>query len=166
MGAPKIEKQANPLHDKRFVNAFIEGVMKTISLMAQVELKTGKPKVEPCFNAKGEVAGIIGMVCGDMKGTMSISFHKEAILSVIENMTGDKHTEINDAVADAVGELTNQIYGNAKTTLNYMGYAFQMAIPTVIQGNFKISKLHNGATLEIPFELPNGAVFYVDITVS
>lgn len=165
MGAPKIDS-LNPLLDKRFMNAFVEGVIKTVSLMAQVEVKPGKPKVEPKFAAKGEVAGMVGMVFGQMKGTMSISFNKEAILHIIENMLGEKHTDINPAVADAVGELTNQIYGSAKTTLNQMGYAFEMAIPSVIQGSFTISKYHNGATLAIPFELPNGSVFHIDITVT
>jgi chemotaxis protein CheX len=164
MGELKLEA-ANPLLDKRFMNAFIEGVIKTVSMMAQVEVTTGKPKVEQKFQAKGEVAGMVGMVFGSMKGTMSISFSKDAILFLVNNMLGEKHTEINEDIADAVGEMTNQIYGNAKTTLNQMGYGFEMAIPAVIQGTFKISKYHNGATLAIPFNLPNGSIFHVDITV-
>ncbi len=165
MGAPKIEA-SNPLLDKRFINAFIEGVVKTISLMAQTEVTTGKPSVQTQFQSKGEVAGMVGMVFGNMKGTMSISFDKASIFTILENMLGEKHTEITDEVGDAVGELTNQIYGTAKTTLNQMGYAFEMAIPSVIKGTFTISKYHNGATLMIPFNLKNGATFYVDITVA
>lgn len=165
MGAPKIE-QANPLLDKRFINAFVEGVIKTVSLMAQTEVSVGKPRIELKFQAKGEVAGMVGMVFGEMKGTMSISFEKVAIFEILENMLGEKHMEISDEVADAVGEMTNQIYGTAKTTLNQMGYAFEMAIPSVIRGSFTISKLHNGATLMIPFHLNSGSTFYVDITVA
>ncbi len=165
MGAEKIVPQKNPLLDKNFVNAFVEGVIKTISLMAQTPLTVGKPTVDAQFQAKGEVAGMVGMVFGNMKGTMSISFSKEAIFQILENMLGEKNTEINEGVTDAVGELTNQIYGTAKTTLNQMGYAFEMAIPSVINGTFVISKYHNGATLVIPFNLGNGMTFFVDITV-
>ena len=165
MGAEKLEKQ-NPLLDKRFINAFIEGVIKTVSLMAQVEVTTGKPHVDQKFSAKGDVAGMVGMVFGQMKGTMSISFSKDSIFYILESMLGEKYTEVNEAVADAVGEMTNQIYGTAKTTLNQMGYGFEMAIPSVINGTFTISKHHNGATLVIPFNLPNGSTFHVDITVS
>ena len=109
---------------------------------------------------------MVGMVFGQMKGTMSISFDKASIFAILENMLGEKHTEINDEVADAVGEMTNQIYGTAKTTLNQMGYGFEMAIPSVVKGTISISKHYNGATLVIPFNLPNGHCFHVDITVS
>lgn len=165
MGAPKIE-QANPLLDKRFINAFVEGVIKTVSLMAQTEVTPGKPTVESKFQSKGEVAGMVGMIFGPMKGTMSISFDQSSIFYILESMLGEKHTQITDEVADAVGEMTNQIYGTAKTALNQMGYAFEMAIPSVIKGSFVISKHHNGATLVLPFNLNNGSTFFVDITVT
>ena len=161
MGAEKLQ-QANPLLDKRFINAFVEGVIKTVSLMAQLEVKPGKPALEPKFQAKGDVAGMAGMIFGPMKGTMSISFDKASIFGILESMLGEKHTEVTDEVADAVGEMTNQIYGTAKTALNQMGYAFEMAIPSVIKGSFTISKHHNGATLVIPFHLSNGSTFFVD----
>jgi chemotaxis protein CheX len=165
MGAPKLDQQ-NPLLDKRFVNAFVEGVIKTLSMMAQTEIEPGKPSVEPQFKPKGDVSGLVGMIFGPMKGTMSISFPKAAIFEVLENMLGEKHTELSPSVNDAVGELTNQIYGTAKTTLNQMGYAFEMAIPSVIQGTITVSKYHNGATLVLPFTLKSGTQFYVELTVT
>lgn len=165
MGAPKIE-QANPLLDKRFVNAFVEGVVKTVSLMANTNVECGKPYIDTQFKAKGDVAGMVRMVFGSMKGTMSISYTKPSIFKILENMLGEKYTVVNEEVTDAVGEMTNQIYGSAKTTLNQMGYAFEMAIPSVITGTFTISKHHQGATLVIPFEIEGGEIFYVDITVT
>jgi chemotaxis protein CheX len=164
MGAEKLNV-GNPLLDKRFINAFVEGVVKTISLTAQTSVTTEKASVEPAFQAKGEVAGMVGMIFGEMKGTMSISFPQEAIFFIMEKMLGEKYTEITNDVTDAVGEMTNQIYGTAKTTLNQLGYGFEMAIPSVIKGSFVISKHHNGPTLVIPFKLSNGTTFFVDITV-
>lgn len=164
MGAPKIEK--NPLLDKNFLNAFVEGVVKTLSMMASTQCEPQAPKVESAFKPKGDVTGMVGMVAGSMKGTLTISFSKEAILEVFENMLGEKHPEINSEICDAVGEMTNQVYGTAKTTLNQLGYSFEMAIPTVIQGQFQISKYHTGTTLVIPFKLKaSGAAFYVEVTV-
>ncbi len=166
MGAPKLQQAPNPLLDKRFINAFVEGVVKTVSLMAQLEVATGKPNLEAQFRPKGEVAGVVGMVFGSMKGTMSISFEQNSIFAILENMLGEKYSEVTPEVADAVGEMTNQIYGTAKTTLNQMGYAFEMAIPTVVKGSVIIAKMHNGPTLVIPFHLSNGSNFHVDITVT
>jgi chemotaxis protein CheX len=164
MGAPKI--QTNPLLDKNFLNAFVDGVVKTLSVMAATDVKPQAPKIETQFQAKGEVAGMVGMVAGNMKGTLTISYTKEAIFQILENMLGEKYHELTNEVTDAVGELTNQIYGSAKTTLNQLGYQFEMAIPTVIQGQFQISKFHNGTTLVIPFRvMGTDSTFFVEVTV-
>jgi chemotaxis protein CheX len=164
MGAPQIKQ--NPLVDKAFINAFGEGVMKTLQMMAQTNCKPKAPRVEPKFQPTGDVAGMVGMVAGPMKGTLTISFSKESIFKILENMLGETYTEINNDVGDAVGELTNQIYGSAKTTLNQLGYSFDMAIPTVIRGQFQISKYHSGATLIIPFAIEGSpAEFSIEITV-
>jgi chemotaxis protein CheX len=164
MGEPKLN--TNPLMDKNFLNAFVDGVIKTLSLMAATDAKPMAPKIETEFQAKGEVAGMVGMVAGDMKGTLTISYTKEAIFKILENMLGETYSEMSNDVTDAVGELTNQIYGSAKTTLNQLGYKFEMAIPTVIQGQFYISKFHTGTTLVIPFSIVgSNASFFVEVTV-
>ncbi len=155
----------NPLMDKNFLNAFIDGVMKTHTTMANTEVVCGKPIVEKGYASRGEVAGMIGMTAGGMRGTMTISYSKDSIVQILDNMLGERHEELNDAVADGVGELTNMVYGSAKTTLNQMGYNFDMAIPTVVRGSFVISKYHKGTTLIIPFTLPQGFNFYVEMTI-
>lgn len=165
MSAAKKTEEVNPLFDKRLLHAFVDGAIKTLATIAQTEAKVGKPFIEPEFTSKGEIAGMVGMVAPPLKGTLLISYNKDAILHIMENMLGEKHTELTDEVSDAVGELTNMIYGTAKTALNQMGYNFEMAIPSVIRGDFTVTKAHKGATLVIPFELKNNSVFYVKITV-
>lgn len=162
--APKLEG-LNPLFDKRLINAFVDGVIKTLKTIAQTDATPGKPFIEPQFVLKGEIAGMVGMVAPPLKGTLLISYGKDSIFHILENMLGEKHTQIDAEVSDAVGEMTNMIYGSAKTTLNQMGYNFEMAIPTVISGDFKIVHADKGATLVIPFNLKNGSTFYVEITV-
>lgn len=159
------EKMENPLLDKQLVNAFIDGVQKTLSTMAMTESTPQKAFVEKDFNAKGDVSGMIGMVSGAMKGTITISFEKVAIFKVLENMLGESYEEIDEEVRDAVGELTNMIYGTAKTTLNELGYNFEMAIPTVITGSHQITSYHKGAALIIPFEMDGSPSFFIEITV-
>lgn len=159
------EKIDNPLLDKNLVNAFVDGVQKTLSTMAMTESTPKKAFVERDFKAKGDVSGMIGMVSGSMRGTITISFEKPAIFKVLENMLGEPYTELNEEVRDAVGELTNMIYGTAKTTLNEMGYNFEMAIPTVITGNHEITSYHKGAALIIPFDMEGSLNFFIEITV-
>lgn len=160
--AQKIE---NPLLDKQLVNAFIDGVQKTLSTMAMTESTPKKAFVEKDFKAKGDVSGMIGMVSGAMRGTITISFEQSAIFEVLNNMLGEDYSEIDDEVRDAVGELTNMIYGTAKTTLNELGYNFEMAIPTVITGAHQITSYHKGAALVIPFEMSGDNNFFIEITV-
>jgi chemotaxis protein CheX len=165
--APKMESK-NPLFDKRLINAFVDGVIKTLKTMAYTEVTPGKPFIEPKFIMKGEIAGMVGMVAPPIKGTFLICFDKPAIFAILENMIGEVHTELNSDVSDGVGEMTNMIYGAAKTTLNELGYKFEMAIPSVItgiSGAFSISHGRLGATLVIPFNLPNGTIFYIEIAV-
>lgn len=164
MGAAPNVNSANPLLDRKLINAFVDGVSKTLATMAMTETTTGAPSIEKEFTTKGDVAGLIGMVAGQMKGTLTISFEKEAVFQILDNMLGEKFTEMNESVADAVGELTNMIYGCAKTTLNEMGYGFEMAIPTVVMGRAKIKSFHTGATLVIPFTCTKGK-FFIEITV-
>ena len=78
--AQKIE---NPLLDKQLVNAFIDGVQKTLSTMAMTESTPKKAFVEKDFKAKGDVSGMIGMVSGAMRGTITISFEQSAIFEVL-----------------------------------------------------------------------------------
>ncbi len=161
--APKIE---NPLFDKRLLNAFADGVTKTLQMMANTTVTYGKPTIETNYVLKGNIAGLVGMTAPPLRGQLSLSFPKNSILLIVENMLGEKNTEITQEVSDAVGELTNMIYGTAKTTLNQLGYNFEMALPTVINGDFHMKTPSAGATLVLPVKLSPTDEFFVGISVS
>ncbi|MDZ4661582.1 MAG: chemotaxis protein CheX [Pseudomonadota bacterium] len=156
--------EGNPLTNKLVIQAFSDGVVHTLSTMAKTIPTAEKPFVDKKYNSKGAVAGMIGMVSGNIKGNLTISFEKEAALAIINNMIGETHTEIDEQVLDAIGELTNIIYGCAKTILNEFGFAFQMAIPIVIEGHDGIIPMHRGTTLVLPFKTGNHN-FYLEIIV-
>lgn len=155
----------NPLFDKKLINAFVDGVIKTLQEMTNTKVIPGKPVVETKRPSKGEVAGIIGMVSGGFKGTLLLSFTKECAIQILENMLGEKHNEIGPEVTDAIGELTNIIYGSAKITLNENGYAFEMSLPTVVVGNFLIANHHAGIDLSIPFSIDDNKKFFIELSV-
>lgn len=165
MGAEKIDLSNNPLFDKNLINAFIESVIKTLGTMAQTKVTPGKPIIESKGTVKGEIAGIIGMVAGSARGNLVITFSSVGAFKIIENMLGETHTALSPEVTDAVGELTNMIYGGAKTTLNKLGHNFDMAIPTVISGQFQVANVHKGITLSVPFEIEKDKFMYVEISV-
>lgn len=161
--APKIDP-TNPLLDKNLINAFLGSVKKTLKSMANTEVVAEKAFIEKQTQTRGDVSGIIGMVAGNMSGTLSLTFEKGAIFFIIQNMLGETYTTLTPDVSDAVGELTNMIYGDAKTTLNQQGFNFKAAIPQVVMGEHSITSFHTGATLVVPFSCDKGK-FYVEVTL-
>lgn len=154
----------NPLLDKRIIQAFADSVLLTLNTMTKVTAKLERPSVHQRYRSRGVIAGMIGMVSNGMKGQLTLSFEKEAALIVINSLTNESNTEINDSIFDAIGELTNIVYGEAKRVLNERGYAFQMAIPMVVEGHNAVIPMHNGTTLVLPFRVENHR-FYVEIIV-
>ena len=162
--APKLS--GNPLTDKAFIQAFIDSAMKTMELLAQTPSVVTRARIEKKYSPEGIVAGFIGVNCGDYQSHLTLSFSEKSIFSALENMLGETYHEISGPVCDAVGELTNQVYGSAKTELNKMGYHFEMAIPTSVVGKEKIAAIHPGPTLVIPFQIKsNQSPFYIEVTI-
>jgi CheY-specific phosphatase CheX len=81
-------------------------------------------------------------------------------------MLGDKIDSIGKDESDAVGEIVNIIYGQAKIDLNRHGFALDRAFPTVFFGD-KISECQFaiGKAVVLAFATPAG-IFEVDIEFS
>ena len=69
-------------------------------------------------------------------------------------MFGEEMTELDSEVADAAGELTNMISGQARQKLEEAGKVFEAAIPSVITGKgHQIIHITDGPKIAIPFTL-------------
>jgi chemotaxis protein CheX len=148
--------------DVRFINPFLEGTISVLKTMAFVEPKPGKPRLKEDNKAIGDVSGIIGLT-GAVKGSLAISFSEECIFKIVYNMLGEKYTEINDDIRDAVGEITNMISGDARKRLEAEGFTITAAIPTVVYGkDHQIEHVLEGPSIIIPFEIAEGP-FVVDV---
>ena len=101
-----------------FVNPFINGLLNTLSMMAQTDLRAGKPKLKDDELARGDISGLIGMVGPQVQGSLSITFEESLALHVMEKMLGEAVSDLNNDVADMVGEITNMICGSAKGELS------------------------------------------------
>ena len=92
---------------------------------------------------------------------MSLTFSEACALSVAENMMGERFEELNDKVADAVGELTNMISGDARARLEDQGFRFSAAIPTIVRGKNHVVNhiVEGGMTVFFPFSTGSGDLF-------
>jgi chemotaxis protein CheX len=148
--------------DVRFINPFLEGTISVLKTMAFVEPKPGKPHLRKDSKATGDVSGIIGLT-GSATGSLALSFSEKCILKIVNNMLGEKITEINGDIRDAVGEITNMISGDARKRLEADGFKIIAAIPTVVSGkDHEIRHVLAGASIIIPFEINEGS-FVVDV---
>ncbi|MBF0466274.1 MAG: chemotaxis protein CheX [Nitrospirae bacterium] len=146
-----------------FVNPFLESLVNILKTMANVEVTHNTPCIKADSSAMGYISGMIGLAGEKTSGSIAITFTEEAILHIASNMLGEKMTEVNEEIADMVGEITNMVSGGGRKILSEQGYKFNMAIPTTIVGkNHTITHKTKGMIVLVPFQTPAGP-FYVEI---
>lgn len=109
-----------------FINPFLESIVNVLETMANVKATPGRPQRKEEDIANGDVTGLIGMAGGKVKGSLAITFTSAAIFDIAKRMIGEEVTEINSAITDLVGEITNMVTGGAKRLLSEQGYDFDM----------------------------------------
>lgn len=142
--------------DAKLINPFINATLNVLETMAFMTVRPGKPYLKKDNVAMGDVTGVIGLT-GAANGTISITFQEDCILSIVSNMLGEQMLHLNGDIADAVGELTNMVSGQARKELEIQGRVFKAAIPSVIMGrSHSIAHYTNGPRIAIPFSTDNG----------
>ena len=142
--------------DVKLVNPFINATINVLETMAFMTVSAGTPYLKKGNVAVGDVSGIMGLT-GVANGTIAVTFEEKCILAVVSNMFGETMSELNNEIADAVGELTNMISGQARRELEETGKVFKAAIPSVITGrNHSIIHYTEGPKIAIPFHTDNG----------
>jgi chemotaxis protein CheX len=80
-----------------------------------------------------DISAVIGLT-GEARGAVIVSMHQKLAITLTDMLTGDFHTEMDDDVTDAVGEIVNIIAGNAKQRLEE-SMKMIISLPTIIQGH-------------------------------
>ncbi|HCF05865.1 MAG: putative chemotaxis protein CheX [Desulfomicrobiaceae bacterium] len=143
------------------IKQFVDATASVLGTMANTPVTPKAPYVKKDSVAQGDITGVIGFSNpkGKSKGTMSITFTKQAALGIIGGMLFEELTEITPEVEDAVGELTNMISGQARKGLVELGLVFEGAIPSVVTGQgHTIRHVSTNAILAIPFDTPHGPI--------
>lgn len=144
-----------------FINPFLNATVNVLSMMAFVKPTAGKPFIKKDKKAHGDISGVIGMT-GSTKGVVVISLSKEAAIRIVSSMLGEEHTELDEGVSDAIGEITNMISGDARRELAAKGYIFEAGLPSIIIGkDHVIESITKSPTVAIPFAIDD-AKFIVE----
>ncbi|PIE62640.1 MAG: chemotaxis protein CheX [Desulfobacter postgatei] len=143
--------------DVTLINPFINATINVLETMAFVTVTADKPYLKKDNVAVGDVTGVIGLT-GVAQGTIAVTFEEKCILAIVSNMFGEKIDTLNHDIADAVGELTNMISGQARRELDEMGKVFTATIPSVITGKkHTIRHYGGGPKIAIPFQTESGS---------
>ena len=164
------EKNRPKTLQMEFVNPFIEATMNIFSVQVG-STPTACPPISAAGGGKkrpvleGDVlAGTLSIVAKDFRGSVCIIVEKSGFFAIYEKMFKEAISEITDDSKDALAEILNMIYGQAKTVLNdRYGYGIQPALPTVLSGNsLQVYHANMGALICLPHSF-DGHKFMVEI---
>jgi chemotaxis protein CheX len=137
-----------------YINPFIMAAINLFKDYLGMQVKEGKPFLNPDPQSLKEISGIIGLA-GDTKGAIVLSLDRETALKVSGKFAKKEFTAITNDVIDCVGEIVNIIAGNAKKDL--LDFRISISLPGVITGkSYKVSWPTGIPVITIPFESEYG----------
>jgi chemotaxis protein CheX len=114
-----------------YINPFITTTVNVFATMLSCKITRVGLKVKERLQPEHEISGIIGL-SGRAAGTVVLSLSRNVALSAASEMIGEEQNEINDDVADVIGELANMVAGGAKAQLTEL--EMSVSLPSVIIG--------------------------------
>jgi chemotaxis protein CheX len=116
--------------DARVIMSFVKAVRHVLQTAVSWEVATDRPRLKGQQGPEYDYSGIISL-SGTLVGNVVISFHRDLAIPMVNSFVGCDIPPDTADFADAIGELTNQIVGAAKTEL---GLNATISIPSVIMG--------------------------------
>lgn len=162
IAAPAAATASKYVVDVRVINAVIKATMHVLGQfgVGSVKMEKAGPKA-PQDPLLGEVSSIVDINSAAFQGFLSISFDKGSYLEVVSSMLMEEQTDLTPDNEDAVGEINNIIFGNAKAEISNFGV--QMTVPKVVIGQNKCIPCPTGsAGMLIPFTTTRGK-FYITV---
>lgn len=133
-------------------------VSEAFSKTFDINVRPGRYSIgEGSVNLTGDVSGVVGFVQEKLEGTLTTCFNMKTIHHVLPRLLGDDVVVTQDIAMDAVGEITNMIFGQIKTEMNQRGHHLRFGMPSVITGSGHfISQMHQGRYMIMNFEIEDG----------
>jgi len=146
--------------DVKVLNALIKATSFVCSQYGISNMKMLKPEIKKQEDPwRGDIAAAIGIDSKMFQGMMILSFSEKVYLQILTTMLGEEQTSINADNADAIGELSNMILGNAKS--DFTNYEIKMTIPQILEKNKRPEVPAGSASIIITTDTPVGS-FYIE----
>lgn len=124
------------------------------SMMLGIELESCDSFVEE--DPPGPSEGVLALIglAGTWAGSGTFSCSAEMARKISSSLLMAEYESINDEVLDAIGEVTNMVLGNVKTSLEEKLGPMGLSIPTVVYGrNFTTRSMAKASWSVVPFKL-------------
>jgi chemotaxis protein CheX len=116
-----------------YVKPFVNATLNTFKTFVGFQLTAGNPHFSGrAVGVDQDISAVIGF-SGDVRGAVVVSMKKEFAIKLADTLVGTTHTEMDDDIVDALGEIVNIIAGNVKNEVPG-GEKIVISLPTVIKG--------------------------------
>ena len=136
-----------------------EATLSVFSMMLGLEFEVGDSFVEE--DPPGPSEGVLALIglAGTWAGSGTFSCSAEMARKISSALLMTEYDSINDEVLDAIGEVTNMVLGNVKTSLEEKLGPMGLSIPTVVYGrNFSTRSMAKSSWTVVPFRLDGDSV--------
>lgn len=161
--SPAVSTAGKYAVDVRVINAVIKATTNVLVQFGVTDVKMEKAchkAPTDCFS--GEISSVVDIKSRSFKGFLTISFDKASYLEVVSTMLMEEQTDLTPDNQDAVGEINNIIFGNAKAEITNFG--IELTVPKVLIGKDQhVTCPEGSAAMMIPFSTGKGK-FYLTIT--
>jgi chemotaxis protein CheX len=152
--------------DSQLAQEITNAVRKAMRETFNVTIEAGPHEIgEGMVSLVGDVSGVIGMAQSQLEGTLTLCLTFETVRDLLPQIVGKSVSVTHEMAVDAVGEITNMIFGQIKADLGARGYALKLGIPCVVtgKGHF-VSQFHRGKYMIVPFHM-DGQLFQVYVAL-
>lgn len=116
------------------VEKIVDATKDIFNTMVMIDLIPGEPFYKGEQQIRTDVMSLVSFT-GEYNGTIAVFCPSNIALKIATNMLGMEANKLDDDVKDAVGEVTNMIAGNVKTSLTESLGDMSLTIPLVITGD-------------------------------
>lgn len=152
--------------DETLAKDIVRAVASSMRETFNVEVAPGPAEYgEGIVSLVGDISGIIGLVQDELDGTLILCMTFDTLRDILPQVLGKSVSVTHEMAVDAVGELTNMIFGQVKRELNDRKHKIKLGLPCVVtgKGHF-VCQFHRGKNMIVPFHL-DGRLFQVYVAL-
>ena len=140
------------MQHEQLVNMIRNATLEVFSTMLGSELQPGEAFLDN--STPGPKEGVVALIglAGEWAGSGILCCNAETARQISGLLLMQEFAAVDEEVLDAVGEVTNMIFGNVKTALEEETGPMGLSIPTVIYGrNFSTRSVGKSEWTVAPF---------------